>query len=442
MFLRLKNINLRPKIEYTFNMIRIHNFKSCILLIAVLFTFSFQSLAQFDGAQIFKANCTACHTIGGGRLIGPDLAGVTQKRKADWLKQWINSSSDFIASGDADAIAIYEEYNKVAMTSFYFSDEDMKALLGYLENPPVEEVKVAAVTGATQDEGMKSSTKILIVTLVLLTLIFLLTSIKNSLKESLGQKTETVSETVIMQTKIFLANNINKLFVGLFVMIVVLKFVFYTLMGIGITTSYQPEQPIAFSHKIHAGDNSIDCNYCHSSARSSKTSGIPSANVCMNCHANITSGTTTGTAEIQKIYDAIGYDPDTRTYIEGYVQKPIEWIKVHNLPDFAYFNHSQHVTVGGLECQQCHGNMEEKTVGQVATMQELNNISFNKENGIEFNHPTLTMGFCVDCHREAEVKMEGNDYYTSMHEKMKVKYAGEKITVEKMGGLECGKCHY
>ena len=123
MFLRLKNINLRPKIEYTFNMIRIHNFKSCILLIAVLFTFSFQSLAQSDGAQIFKANCTACHTIGGGRLIGPDLAGVTKKRKADWLKQWINSSSDFIASGDADAIAIYEEYNKVAMTSFYFSQQ-------------------------------------------------------------------------------------------------------------------------------------------------------------------------------------------------------------------------------------------------------------------------------------------------------------------------------
>ena len=306
----------------------------------------------------------------------------------------------------------------------------------------LKKLRLLSVTGTTQDEGMQSSTKMMLVALVLLTLVFLLTSIKNSLKESLGQETETVSETVITQTKTFLANNINKLFVGLFIMIVVLKFVFDTLMGIGITTSYQPEQPIAFSHKIHAGDNSIDCNYCHSSARSSKTSGIPSANVCMNCHANITSGTTTGTTEIQKIYDAIGYDPDTRTYIEGYVQKPIEWIKVHNLPDLAYFNHSQHVTVGGLECQQCHGNMQEKTVGQVATMQELNNISFNKKDSIEFDHATLTMGFCIDCHRQSEVKMDGNDYYTSMHEKMKKKYAGEKITVEKMGGLECGKCHY
>jgi len=422
MFLRLKNINLRPKIEYTFNMIRIHNFKSCILLIAVLFTFSFQSLAQSDGAQIFKANCTACHTIGGGRLIGPDLAGVTKKRKADWLKQWINSSSDFIASGDADAIAIYEEYNKVAMTSFYFSDEDMEALLGYLENPPVAEVKVASVTGATQDEGMQSSTKMMIVALVLLILIFLLTSIKNSLKESLGQETETVSEIVIAQTKTFLANNINKLFVGLFVMIVVLKFVFDTLMGIGVTTNYQPEQPIAFSHKIHAGDNGIDCNYCHSSARTSKTSGIPSANVCMNCHANITTGTNTGTTEIQKIYDAIGYDPETRTYIEGYEQQPIQWVRIHNLPDLAYFNHSQHVTVGKLECQECHGPVQEMDVVKQESL--------------------MTMGWCINCHRETEVQMEGNDYYTSMHEKMKEKYAGQKITVDKMGGLECGKCHY
>ena len=225
-------------------------------------------------------------------------------------------------------------------------------------------------------------TKMMLVALILLILVFVLTSAKNSLKESLGQETETIPETLISQTNLFLANNINKLFVGLFVMIVVLKFVFDSLMGVGVTTNYQPEQPIAFSHKIHAGDNSIDCNYCHSSARSSKTSGIPSANVCMNCHAHITSGTTTGTAEIQKIYDAIGYDPETRTYIEGYVQKPIEWIKVHNLPDLAYFNHSQHVTVGGLECQQCHGNMQEKTIGQVATIEELNMITFNKKDTI------------------------------------------------------------
>ena len=403
-------------------MIRINNFKSCILLLTVLFSFTFQVSAQSDGAAIFKANCTACHMIGGGRLVGPDLQGITEKRTKDWLKKWINSSSELIASGDADAIAIFEEYNKVAMTNFYFSDEDSEALYAYLENPPIEEVAVLAVNEIVAEEGMKDSTKMMIVLLILLLLVFVLTSVKNSLKESLGQKTQTVSETLITQKNLFFSKIINKLFVGFFIAIVVLKFAFDAMMGVGVTTNYQPEQPIAFSHKIHAGDNSIDCNYCHTSARTSKHSAIPSANVCMNCHANIVSGPTTGTAEIQKIYDAIGYDPDSRTYIPGYEQKPIEWVRIHNLPDLAYFNHSQHVTVGQLECQDCHGVIEEMDV-------------------VKQSSP-LTMGWCIECHRETEVKMEGNEYYTEMHEKMKEKYAGEKITVEKMGGLECGKCHY
>jgi len=360
--------------------------------------------------------------IGGGRLVGPDLQGITEKRTKDWLKKWINSSSELIASGDADAIAIFEEYNEVVMTNFYFSDEDSEALYAYLENPPIDEVAVLAVNEAIVEDGMKDSTITMIVALILLLFIFILASVKNSLKESLGQKTETVPEAIMSQKNLFFSKIINKLFVGFFIAIVVLKLAFDAMMGVGVTTNYQPEQPIAFSHKIHAGDNKIDCNYCHTSARTSKHSAIPSANVCMNCHASIVTGTTTGTAEIQKIYDAIGYDPDSRTYIPGYEQKPIEWVRVHNLPDLAYFNHSQHVTVGQLECQECHGAIEEMDV-------------------VKQSSP-LTMGWCIECHRETEVKMEGNDYYTSIHEKMKEKYAGEKITVEKMGGLECGKCHY
>ncbi|MEC9209034.1 MAG: cytochrome c3 family protein [Bacteroidota bacterium] len=414
----MKNINLHPKIEHSINMILSKPIKNCILL-AGLFIVSLQTFAQPDGAQIFKQNCTSCHVMGETKLIGPGLKGITEKRNKEWLKKWINSSSELIASGDADAIAIFQEYDKVAMTDFYFSDEDFEALYSYLENPPVEEVKVATSSEASPiDEGMKGSTQLMLIALVLLTLVFILTSVKNSLKESLGQDTETVSES----TYLFLSKPLNKLFVGLFIAIVSLKFVYDAMMGVGVTTNYQPEQPIAFSHKIHAGDNGIDCNYCHSSARSSKTAGIPSANVCMNCHANITSGTITGTAEIQKIYNAIGYDPETRKYIEGYDQKPIEWVRIHNLPDLAYFNHSQHVSVGKLECQECHGPIQEMDVVK--------------------QESELTMGWCIDCHRETEVKMEGNDYYTSMHEKMKKKYAGQKITVDKMGGLECGKCHY
>ena len=403
-------------------MILIKTIKSCILLIAVLFTFSFQSLAQSDGEQIFKANCTACHTIGGGRLIGPDLSGVTEKREDKWLKSWITNSQDLIASGDADAIAIFEEYNKTAMTPFDFSDEELTAILAYIANPPVKENIAASSDTEFAEQGMSTSTQLMLIALVLVVLVFMLSSVKNSLKESLGQEVETVPETLTIQTKAFFANNMNVLFVVLVVGIISLKVVFDTLMGVGVTTDYRPEQPIAFSHKIHAGDNGIDCNYCHTSARTSKTSGIPSANVCMNCHANITSGTNTGTTEIQKIYDAIGYDSDTRTYIEGYEQKPIQWIRIHNLPDLAYFNHSQHVTVGKIECQECHGPVQEMDVVK--------------------QESDLTMGWCINCHKDTEVKMEGNDYYTSLHEKLKEKYAGEKITVDKMGGLECGKCHY
>ena len=401
---------------YSFN-------RGILLLLTFLFTFPLNSFSQNDdGAQIFKTNCISCHTIGGGRLIGPDLEGITKKRKTDWLKKWINSSSDLIASGDADAIAIFEEYNKVAMTSFYFEDEDMDALLAYLENPPIEEKKLATTATEKHEQGMSNSSILLLIAVLLLLVVYMLTSIKNKLKTQLNQPTETLSESIINPGKIFLSESRNIVILGFIVFIVVMKFTFDTLMGIGVTTNYQPEQPIAFSHKIHAGDNGIDCNYCHSSARNSKTAGIPSANVCMNCHANITSGTNTGKIEIQKIYDAIGYNPETREYIEDYEQKPIQWVRIHNLPDLAYFNHSQHVSVGGIECQECHGPVQEMDV--------------------VYQHSELTMGWCVDCHRETQIKMEGNEYYTKIHEQMKEKYAGQKITVDKMGGLECGKCHY
>ena len=401
---------------------QIYSFNCCRLFLIFFFTFPLNIFPQTDGVQIFKTNCVSCHTIGGGRLIGPDLEGITKKRKADWLKKWINSSSDFIASGDADAIAIFEEYNKVAMTSFYFEDEEMDALLAYLENPPIEPKKLTTTTTAKHEKGMSNSSILLLIVAFLFLLVYMLTSIKNKLKIQLNQPTETLSESVINQGKIFLSESRNIVILGFIVFIVVMKFTFDTLMGIGVTTNYQPEQPIAFSHKIHAGDNGIDCNYCHSSARNSKTSGIPSANVCMNCHANITSGTNTGKIEIQKIYDAIGYNPDTREYIEGYEQKPIQWVRIHNLPDLAYFNHSQHVSVGGVECQECHGPVQEMDV--------------------VYQHSELTMGWCVNCHKETQMKMEGNEYYTKIHEKLKEKYAGQKITVDKMGGLECGKCHY
>jgi hypothetical protein len=199
------------------------------------------------------------------------------------------------------------------------------------------------------------------------------------------------------------------------------RFAWNELLAVGVQQGYQPEQPIAFSHKIHAGENGVDCNYCHSGARHSKSAGVPSVNVCMNCHTYINSGTISGTEEISKIYNAIGFDPESKTYIEGYEQKPIKWVRIHNLPDLAYFNHSQHVNVAGVECQTCHGPIEEMAVVE--------------------QYSPLTMGWCIECHRETKVDLD-NPYYHDLNENWVKKYHGEDMTAEKIGGLECGKCHY
>ena len=131
-----------------------------------------------------------------------------------------------------------------------------------------------------------------------------------------------------------------------------------------------------------------------------------------------------GEKEIGKIYAANGFDPKTGKY-DTSKENPLKWIKVHNLPDHVYFNHSQHVVVGQIKCEQCHGNVKEMTVAE--------------------QKAPLTMKWCIECHRKTEVVMEGNAYYDRLHKALKEKYAGQydvKFTVEKIGGLECGKCHY
>ena len=399
-------------------MIFIRYFISFSLLVS-LFVSSFDTYAQ-TGEEIFKRDCASCHMLTDAKLIGPGLKGVTDKYEKEWLVKWITNSSEFIATGDERAVAVWEEYNKVAMPAFYYNDpEDYEKLLAYIENPPVEDVVADADTdGVTKaEDGMAASTQLMLAALALLILSWILISVKNSLKESLDEETFSARQSILL----FFTKPVNKLFSFLFIAIIALKFFYDAMMGIGVTTNYQPKQPIAFSHKLHAGMQGIDCNYCHTSARTSKHSGIPSVNVCMNCHNAVAEGPS-GKEEIQKIYDAVGWDPDKRQYIEGYPQKPIEWIRIHNLPDHVYFNHSQHVSVAGLECKDCHGPIEE--------MEEV------------YQYSELTMGWCIDCHRSSEVKMEDNEYYEEMHKKLKVKYEGEKITVDKIGGLECGKCHY
>jgi len=192
----------------------------------------------------------------------------------------------------------------------------------------------------------------------------------------------------------------------------------YALKGLGVTQGYEPDQPIKFSHKIHAGDNGIQCLYCHSGAEKSRHANIPSANVCMNCHKYISKGPVTGDVEIKKIYAAVDWDGSKM----GPNQKPIQWVRVHNLPDLAYFNHAQHVNVGKIDCAKCHGDVQKMDV-------------------LAQDQP-LTMGWCIECHRTTEVQMKDNGYYTGLHEELTKKYGTDKITVDKIGGLDCQRCHY
>lgn len=395
------------------------------LFFILLTSLSVSAQSVEEGEKLYKANCTACHMID-KKLIGPALEGVNDKYSEEWLIKWIKNSADMVASGDPQAVAIYEEYNKSPMTSFlHFSDEDVTNILAYIEVAPSFMEETAGTTavegeGVVLDEGV-SDYVLLTIFLSLLLLIAILWKVKNMLKVVAKENPEDLFESAATLLSAYLQRT------PLVVLTVVLLAIggansaWNVLTGIGVTQGYQPEQPIKFSHKLHAGDNQVDCNYCHSSARHSKHSGIPSASVCMNCHTYINEGPS-GTEEIQKIYDAVGFDPQKGKYIEGYEEKPIKWVRIHNLPDLAYFNHSQHVVAGGLECQDCHGPVEEMEVLA--------------------QHSELTMGWCINCHRETEVQTADNDYYEEMHRKFKENHPDQKFTVEEIGGLECGKCHY
>ena len=374
------------------------------------------------GEELFKANCTSCHKLGDekkARLIGPGLnLEIFEEYTEEWLISWIKNSSAMIESGDEQAIAIFEEYNQSVMTAFpTLSDDDVRDILAYIENPPVVEVEeILAVESSDSESSDVSLNNLVVIIIGLLSFLIFILFLKNSLK-----KASKIDETLFQGVKGWVLGNLALVLIVLHLGVLVLIVIgWQSLSKIGIQQNYKPAQPIEFSHKLHAGVNGIDCNYCHSSARKSKHSGIPSANVCMNCHANIVEGPVHGTKEIAKIYEAVGYDVDSRTYIEGYEQKPIKWVRIHNLPDLAYFNHSQHVVAGNIDCQECHGSIEEMDV--------------------VYQQEKLTMGWCINCHRDTKIDLD-NPYYHEYNDWVE-KHKKVDLTVENIGGLECGKCHY
>ncbi|WP_234736378.1 c-type cytochrome [Tellurirhabdus bombi] len=375
------------------------------------------------GKQLFTNQCQQCHAVTDEKVIGPGLKDITKRRDEAWLIKWIHNPQAVISSGDAYAVALYNQYQPTIMQSFPdLSEDDIRGILAYIESagqPAVEAAptgSAAATAGAAPAASNESPSGLFTFVLVALLVVMLLVLgvllvIVTILSKAVGGQPAAGQEgtsfvTGLRKNLAAAAGNstLRSIVIWLFVFIVVKQTVDGA-YSVGVQQGYAPKQPIAFSHKLHAGQYQIDCNYCHVGVNKGKSATIPSANICMNCHGVIKKES----PEIQKIYQAI--ESDT----------PVEWIRVHNLPDLAYFNHAQHVNVGGVQCQSCHGEVE--------TMEVMEQRS------------SLTMGWCIDCHRKTEVNTKGNAYYdklVALHNKS----SKEPLRVANIGGLECSKCHY
>jgi len=408
-----------------------------ILLVTLLFpSLGLSQEADIQaGKNLFNANCAACHQLN-RKAVGPALKGVTEKYDREWLYSWIKNGTQMIKDGDPQAVAIWEEYNRAVMTNYpQFSNEQIDNILAYTNFTPPAPVAAVASTETVSPGSDISINIILAVTIVIFTILivmlFLVQRTLIKIAKASGVKIEPEPKRNIRP--LWKAVVENQFIMFVLVIGFLLSSAYFTygyLMQIGIDQGYAPIQPIHYSHKIHAGANQIECKYCHSSARVSKHSGIPSLNVCMNCHEyigeyngeeDLENGYTKDfyTNEIKKLYNAVGWDEENQVYTGN--TQPVKWVRIHNLPDFVYFNHAQHAQVAKIECQTCHGPVEEME--------------------ILYQYSPLTMGWCIDCHRESNVDKD-NEYYQKVHEELSKKYGVEKLTVAQLGGIECAKCHY
>jgi cytochrome c551/c552 len=414
------------------------------LLLVIIFSFN-NSVFAADGEALFKANCSNCHKPDAD-YTGPALKGwSTRVPSPDWVYKWVANPAQMIAT-DAYAKSLFDKWKPTVMTAFSnLKKDEIDAILKYVDDyaPPAP---MAGTSGAAAGGETGSDNTLLygILTLVLALVALILLQVNSNLRKLSDEK-----EGVHRGEPVPFYRNKTYLMAGVLVLFAVGGyFVISGAIGLGRMKNYQPVQPIYYSHKVHAGVNQISCLYCHGSAQDSKHAGIPSVNVCMNCHMAIKEykgdpivredgKSVNGTEEIQKLYQYAGWNPDTKQYnadknADGIPDgaKPIEWVKIHNLPDHVYFNHSQHVKVGKQQCQTCHGNIQE--------MPEV------------YQFAELSMGWCVNCHRESKVDFynketkEGNKFYSiyeKFHKDIK-EHKLDSVTVEKIGGTECQKCHY
>ena len=406
-----------------------------IVLLSFVLLFSFYSINAQDGKQLFQANCQSCHKIEGASPTAPALAGVLER--GPWsdpakVHAWVKNPNGF---KDPYTDALKKQYGYV-MTAFpQLTNEQIDAIMAYVNVPPVVSKKPEDTDGG----GGEGNGAVIfgVISLILAVVALILLGVNSSLKKLSDDKEGILRPEAVPFWR-------NKIYIALFALVffVIGGFlVARSAIGLGRQKGYQPDQPIYFSHKVHAGINQINCQYCHTAVTESKHATIPSVNICMNCHKVVNEyvkGPTlydedgneiNGTREIQKLYEYANYKPGPGVVWDPNSAKRIEWIKIHNLPDHVYFNHAQHVKTGKVQCQTCHGNIQE--MDKVAQQSE------------------LSMGWCVNCHRESKVAFNYNDstgnrfysIYEKFHNDMK---AGkmDSVTVKDIGGLECQKCHY
>lgn len=440
-----------------------------------------------EGEKLFLNNCASCHNKNmKDDMTGPALGGVQERweDQPEVLYEWIKNSQAVVQSGNDYAVNLYNEWNQAVMQSFPALDNgQIDKILAYVDAKyravgiyAPKEVAGGPVVGGPVEP--KNNTPLYIGLFVVLAILALILAriIANLNQIATAQETGAVPEKKSL-TDILTSRGV----IG-FVIFALVVLGGYTTVNNAIALNrqqgYQPEQPIKFSHKTHSGIQKIDCQYCHDGARRSKHSVIPPTSTCMNCHAAVKVGSQYGTQELTKIYASAGWDPNENKYVEvekmseeeisaiykkwiadNYIKDndlvsldaegtlevdeqwenivaslttdvkkevygSIPWVRIHNLPDHAYFNHAQHVSVGKVECQTCHGPIEEMEVVQ--------------------QYSPLSMGWCINCHRQTEVNFSDNNYYESYHLYKEEIKEGErqKVTVEEIGGLECQKCHY
>ncbi len=389
--------------------------KPLLALFFLTFIVTKISFAAVDGEAIFKNNCSSCHKID-EKMTGPALKDIEKRRDRAWIHKWVHNSAAVIASGDDYAVKLFNDYSKTQMTAFpNLKDEEIDGILDYIKNwKPAAPVAAAAAGGAAKEDNGDAFYFLALLFIIFVVVYLLIGKVNRSLISLVNEKNPGV-----LPKPIPLYKNRRMLgFLGILAVIFIGWRAADSAVDMGRSQGYTPTQPIKYSHKLHAGavedgGMAIDCKYCHVGVEKGKQAGIPTVNICMNCHKAV--GETvngTGKEEIAKIRAA---------YESG---KPVEWIRIHNLPDHVFFSHAQHVKAGGLECQTCHGEIQKMEV-----------VS---------QHAPLSMSWCINCHRETKVLFNDNKYY-AMYEKLHQDMKDGKIkgvTEAMMGGLECQKCHY